>query len=567
MTPFRKLNHRAFALALLGTFAIGPASNAVAEDLLPTLAAAESDVSPGAAADGEPPSAPDLSNTTIGHIEIVNDNIFDLENPEENKSLYRFANKIHIKTRPSVIESQLLFESGDSYSKRVLDETERLLRSNRYMVNAEITPTKVEDGVVDLVVRTTDVWTLSPSISFSRGGGENSGGIGLKEYNLLGYGTRLGVGYKTNVDRDSLSLELSDRNLFGSRNFIDVGYSNNSDGYQHLFDLSKPFYSLDSTRSRGVLLRNGRSIEALYDLGEVVSRYELDAEIYDAFAGWSAGLRNGWVRRYTAGVVYDERQFGTVEDDLLPLSPLPPDRLYVFPFIGVELVEDDFIEEKNVDQIGRVEDRNLGMRFSARIGYASEQFGSTADSWQLQSYFSKALYKSGSAILLLNSSLTGRIEGSEAQNAQLSIASRYDYRQSKKRLFHMRFSASAGHNLDLDNPVYLGGDNGLRGYPLRYQTGDSSFLFTVEQRFFTDWYPFRLFRVGGAIFFDAGRTWGESPASSEQLGWLTDVGVGLRIANSRSGVGRMFHIDLAFPLDGEDDIDKVQILVVAKRGF
>ena len=554
-------------MALLAITAFGPTSYAVAEDVVSTLSEAETSVSPDAAADGEPPRVPDLSNTTIGYIVIVNENIFDLENPAENKALYRFANKIHIKTRPSVIESQLLFKSGDSYSKRVLDETERLLRSNRYMANAEITPTKVEDGVVDLEVRTTDVWTLSPSISFRRGGGENSGGIGLKEYNLLGYGTYLGVGYRTNVDRDSLSLELSDRNLFGSRNLIEFAYANNSDGYRYVFDLIRPFYSLDSTRSRGVLLSNGRSIESLYDRGEIVSRYELDTEMYEAFAGWSAGLRNGWVRRYTAGIVYDDHRFGAVEDDLLPLSPLPPDRHYVFPFIGVELVEDDFIEEKNVDQIGRVEDRNLGMRFSARIGYASEQFGSTADSWQLRSYFGKALYKSKGAILLLNSSLTGRFEDGEAQNAQFSIASRYDYRQSQKRLFHMRFSASAGHNLDVDNPVYLGGDNGLRGYPLRYQGGDSSFLFTAEQRFFTDWYPFRLFHVGGAIFFDAGRTWGEDPAGGEQLGWLRDVGIGLRIGNTRSGVGRMFHIDLAFPLDGEDDIDNVQILVEAKRGF
>jgi len=31
-------------------------------------------------------------------------------------------------------------------------------------------------------------------------------------------------------------------------------------------------------------------------------------------------------------------------------------------------------------------------------------------------------------------------------------------------------------------------------------------LLTVEQRFYTDWYPFRLARIGAAVFGDVGRT-------------------------------------------------------------
>jgi hypothetical protein len=48
---------------------------------------------------------------------------------------------------------------------------------------------------------------------------------------------------------------------------------------------------------------------------------------------------------------------------------------------------------------------------------------------------------------------------------------------------------------------------------------------------------------------------------------LKDVGFGLRLGNTRSGNGRVIHIDIAFPLDGEDDIDSVQILIDAKGSF
>lgn len=558
------------AFGWIGLLALLSIQESAAQNSEPTTIRTNEPADLATTASSTPTPAPtslDLTNATIGHIDIRNDNIFDLDDPEENKRLYRIANKLHIRTRPKVIAAQLLFEPGDSYSKRVTEETERLLRSNRYIVNAEITPTRVQNGVVDLQVRTTDVWTLSPSLSFGRGGGENSTGISLKEYNLLGLGTRLGIGYQSNVDRNSTTLEFSNRNFFGSRYGVVAEYANNSDGFRNLLAVTKPFFSLDSRHAGGASLGSRRSIESLYDRGEVVSRYELDSELHEAFIGWSAGLRGKFARRYTAGIVYDDNQFSPVDTDLLPLDPLPPGRRFVYPFVGMELVEDDFIEERNVDQIGRIEDRYLGTWFRMRIGYSSERLDSTADAWHMQGQFSRALYATKNKKLLLSSFLRSRIEDGEVRNAQLSVATRYDMRQSEKRLLHLQLSGSVGHNLDLDNPVYVGGDNGLRGYPLRYQGGDSSLLFTIEQRLFTKWYPWRLFRIGGAVFFDAGRTWGDDPANSPQLGWLKNVGVGLRVFNSRSGIGRMIHIDLAFPLDGENDIGSVQFLIESKRGF
>ena len=121
--------------------------------------------------------------------------------------------------------------------------------------------------------------------------------------------------------------------------------------------------------------------------------------------------------------------------------------------------------------------------------------------------------------------------------------------------------------LDLDNPVELGGDTGLRGYPLRYQSGDSKVLMTLEQRYFWDWYPFRLFRVGGAIFADTGRVWGDDPMGGENLGWLSDVGFGLRLASTRTGTRSIIHIDVAFPLNGDDSIDSVQLVIESKKSF
>ena len=50
-------------------------------------------------------------------------------------------------------------------------------------------------------------------------------------------------------------------------------------------------------------------------------------------------------------------------------------------------------------------------------------------------------------------------------------------------------------------------------------------------------------------------------------GTLKDVGLGMRFGNTRSGLGNVLHIDLAFPLSGDHNISKVQFLVQTKANY
>ncbi len=120
---------------------------------------------------------------------------------------------------------------------------------------------------------------------------------------------------------------------------------------------------------------------------------------------------------------------------------------------------------------------------------------------------------------------------------------------------------------DADRELMLGGDTGLRGYPLRYQGGQGRWLLTLEQRAFTDWYPFRLVHVEAAAFVDVGGTWGRDPYVSKTHEILGDIGVGLRLDNSRSVLAKVLHIDLAFPVNGYKSLKSMQVIVETKRRF
>ena len=502
----------------------------------------------------------------IGNIVLVREDVFDLSDPKENNWLYRMANKLHIVTKERVIEQQLLINEGEAFSKRLAEESERILRSNKYLYDAWITPLSREDGTVDLEVRTRDVWTLKPGFSFARSGGENRTLIKLEELNLFGWGQKVLVARSEDADRESTLLTFRDNNLGRSWTQLGLQFADSSDGHWNELSLVRPFYSLDSRWSAGFRGSDFDIERRLYDLGEKAAEFRHEREYLTAFGGWSSGLQNGWVRRYTAGLAYDNNTFSEVPDPEYPPA-IPADRELIYPYFGIEILQDEFETAENREQIKRTEDFLVGTRFAATLGWSDESFGADRDAALYWLSAGHTIGDIGKSAVLLDAAGSGRIEDGDAINSLLSISARWYNQQSDKRLFFATLSGTLGHNLDLDNPVELGGGTGLRGYPLRYQSGDSKVLMTVEQRYFWDWYPFRLVRVGGAIFADAGRVWGDHPIGGENLGWLTDVGFGLRLAPTRTGTRSIIHIDLAFPLNGDDSIDSVQFVIESKKSF
>jgi hypothetical protein len=525
---------------------------------LPPLVPAASDI----------PSAAELekSGAIIGRIEVDNQDVFDPRDPREDKALFRLTNRLHIETRPELILRQLLFKPGDAYSTRLIEESERILRDERFLYDADIVPTRYADGRVDLRVTTRDVWSLNPGLSFGRRGGKSTFGIEIEELNLLGRGVAIALSHKSGVDRDVRRLDFIDRHLLGTRLELLTSYANNSDGDEWRLGLERPFFSLDTRWAGGVKLGDLERIDPLYQLGEEAYSFRERARTAELYAGWSSGLQNGWVQRWRWGLTLDDRRFDPLPD-ALPSTIVPQNRDLVYPWVGWELIEDEFGTARNHDQIERTEDIFLGTRLQARLGYSTTGLGSDRNAPVYQAAFDRGYVLTPRSKLTFSSILNGRWEHGAAADLLLESRARYYLEQDDRWLFFASLDAAYGRNLELDHQLLLGGDNGLRGYPLRYQGGDKRARITLEQRYFTDWYPFRLFRVGGAVFFDAGRTWGQDPLGTPNFGVLKDLGIGLRLANSRSGLGSIVHIDLAFPLDGPNSIDNVQFLIETRREF
>ena len=512
------------------------------------------------------PAELEARGTIIGEIHIVVGDVFDTGVEGESGWLYRTANKLHINTRESVVRDQLLFKPGEPYRHRVVLETERLLRANDYLYDAVITPVAYDGRTVDLEVRTRDVWTLNPGFSFSRKGGENTWGAQIEEDNLLGTGRALDFEWQSDVDRESFGVSYFDPHFRHSFTRLGVAYIDADDGSTKLLQVNRPFYALDTRRAGGVYLLEYERNDPRYVLGDEVGEFQHRGEYYEGYAGISRGLEGRWVRRWTAGLTYERNRFAVDPEEPLG-GPLPPDRELAYPWVGFDLVEDSFQERVNQDQIRRTEDVLVGLRASARVGYADDALGSDRDALVASASVQDGADLRPGMSLFGSMAASGRIESGELVNGLLSAEGRFYWETSKYSKFFASVSGAAAEQLDQELQLTLGGDNGLRGYPLRYQAGTSRALLTLEQRYYTKWYPFRLFHVGAAAFVDVGRTWGTDVTGAESLGLLRDVGIGLRLGSSRSSFGNVVHIDLAFPLDGDEDIDSVQLLVTTKGSF
>jgi outer membrane protein assembly factor BamA len=261
----------------------------------------------------------------IGNIQIDVDDVF--ENTTHLAAPYRIANDLHISTHDTTVQQQLLFHTGDAYDRRVLDETARMLRAQRYLNEASVEPVRYNeaDNTVDVLVRVHDVWTLSPGLSFGRKGGENSTRVKFADTNFLGLGKELSLARSNDVDRTAWELGYVDPNVFGSWWRLAANYSSLSDGSEQALSLERPFYAMDTRWSAGFSAGDLTNDISRYSLGHVVERLQMQERKFEINGGFSEGLHDGWTTRYLGGFRYDAREFDALAAQ--PDASIPADRV------------------------------------------------------------------------------------------------------------------------------------------------------------------------------------------------------------------------------------------------
>ena len=493
----------------------------------------------------------------VGTVTVVRQRIFNTDDPTEANALFRLANRWHIDTREDVVRALVLFAEGDAVTAGRLAESERLLRGKRFLYDARIVANRLCDDEVDVALVTRDVWSLLPALGATRTGGEQGFEVGASEINLLGTGASLDIEAFDDLDRQGVSIGFANPNLRNSRVGLQLRYEDTDDGEAWFASIGQPFYAFDATRAWDARMQESRTTRRLYQAGRATAAFVFRQRFAQISRGWSKGLVDGFANRLSVGFTMDEQRIDLLEGKPGDLR----DRTFAYPWIAFDRVEDDYAKATNIDRVQTTEDVFLGTQSNALLGYSPR-----GDGYLIASAAFRNGWRGGNGDVLRYGAQASGYWNMAAQRAENVLASawvRYRHRHTPRLALHVDAEATVADQLDADQQVLAGGDSGLRAYPNRYQAGSRSFRVTAEERLYTDLHLFRVLRVAGAAFIDAGRAW----SSKRDNDLLANAGVGLRFESTRTDRSLVYHIDLAFPLVAAPDVRGAELTLTSKRSL
>ncbi len=499
------------------------------------------------------------TNLQVGRIKISPLDIFDLNLDNESTKVHHIINKLHIKTKVTTIQSQLLFKTGELLNIDKIKETERYLRAQTYIKDAAIIPTELCNGnQVSLNVKTRDNWTLTPDISFGRSGGNNKFGFKVQEQNILGHGKDLRLGYSKQSERTSTKLSYRDNHLLGSHYKLRINLLKNSDGKGYDIDLGLPFYKSDSRYSWGIKSSHLTQTTPLYESAKVDQEINEKKQLHSLYYGWAGKHTSNLKQRFKVGWSYKQNNYKSMTQVFKPTRHIES-----YPWFETNYFGTNFIKKTNFNTMGKVEDIALAKNITLGIGLLLKEFGSTDNTLKLTTHYSKGFQLTQSLLSFIELKTDNYLGNGAKKGSDYQLKGELNHFRSTGNDIRIKAIFRASDHLTPSERIYLGGDTGMRGFPKAFQTGDKSFLLQAEKRLHFEWYPLHLVKFGAVAFSDIGSAWG----GSKDPKLSANIGIGLRMIPTRASSSKTMHLNLAIPLTQRQTVDKFQISISTAKSF
>jgi len=529
----------------------------------PAFPSPESSVAAAPARDTTPAGCP-----RIGNIFVDNNSVFlvgDASLDPRFNAAYRTANRLHVRTRESVIRRELLFHEGSCYRPELLEDSERILRSTGYLADADVFSVRQPDGTLDVIVETRDEW--STRLEASGGSGEFSG-IELREDNLLGRGARAAAFWRHQEGENVYGGRAGTPQLFGTHVDAEASLARTPVGISALVRTAFPFRGEGARWAwRQSFLRDERNFSYYVENGTRLERRLFPVER----TAWDVGV----VRRFghrgnltllgvaLAGEQRDFPQdtFSAVEGGI-PVSELPGGGFVpgLEPVSATRLLflagqrRVTFDRRRGLDAVHGAEDVQLGADVEAAVGRSIEAF---TDGNDLSVDFGLNAagdlpggILAGTRVIVEAKRDFEAPQGEESWRDVFGQADVWTYwrpRGDSKHTFVAAAHAAGGWHTRVPFQLTLGQRAGLRGYTRQVAAGQRRVVATLEHRAFLAW-PFpRLFDLGSAVFVDAGKTWSGGDPFGRDSPVLVSAGAGVRLAFP-PGSRRTYRLDFAFPV-------------------
>ena len=460
-------------------------------------------------------------------VHVTSREIFDTPSAERNL-FYGWANALHIRTRASVIERELLFSEGHAFDTLLVAESARNLRRLGIFQDVAVHVSRRGPGVAVHVV-TDDQWSTRLIADISREGNILRLRLGLEDTNFLGRAHQLGGSIVASNDLNAAGFGLRDPRLFGSRWDGRLRYAADDLAILNEVRLERPYYS-ELVRSTTELdYRSFRGERRIFAPGGG-TRDTLDVD--ETFGEAFFALHGHGTTRSRLGVQLSRRQVsGDVQADQASVA-----------LIGGWLRR-AFRPLRNIDRYDVVEDVGSGWTLQVGAGADVPALGGERLRPFWRADLGGATFLGRSTLIAIAARHHGFASHGRLENARLAAEAWGFWKQTDAGLL----AWNVGYVSVVREPEYLqltvGGDRWLRGYGARHGVGTQAFFASVEERLLTNLHLLFL-RFGVAVFVDAAQAWG--PERGPRWDALdVGAGFGLRVGNRKSGAG-VSRLDFAF---------------------
>lgn len=294
------------------------------------------------------------------------------ETKQPKNSIEKFGNHTHIKTKNATIKNLLLFKKNTLCDSILLKESERLIRSQRYVREVVIIPLEIPNSKdsVDIKIRVLDSWTLIPTGSLS----STESSAKLTERNILGFGHLISGNIKNRFDTKERAAyaQYSINNIKNSYVRLDLNYANdyNNDSRRSI-NINRPFYSVITKNAGGFYYENRLQTEQFPLLDSFsLQQFSFDFQEYWYGRAFKINSKTNPERYYTnliLALTYNQKNFQRLLDEVIDPSRYFSNEKNWIGMIGVS--KQKFYQDKYVFNYNITEDIPYGKNIALIIGH------------------------------------------------------------------------------------------------------------------------------------------------------------------------------------------------------
>ena len=300
----------------------------------------------------------------------------DLREPKEN--IEKIGNRLHIKTKKWTIQNSLLFKKNQPLDSLIAKESERLIRSQRYIRSVVIKPIEILNckDSVDISIRVLDSWSLLPSGAIS----SSKGNLEITERNVLGFGHEVENNF-TREFNDGTTAENAKytinniKNTFIKSTFF---YQNDLDNNTtRSAKIERPFFSPLTKNAAGVFFENKFYLEELPDSNNIFSSQKISSQTQQFWIGHSFKILRGKSRddRFTnliSSVGYKQLDYMKKPEQVFDSSNFFESEKLYLATIGINTRK--FTQDKYLFNFGIIEDVPYGKVFAFTGGFQEKNY-------------------------------------------------------------------------------------------------------------------------------------------------------------------------------------------------